>query len=175
MVKNFSLVFREGGHANSLGRAAEVIETVLNDKSRLNEVYACMFDDDAWVLMRASDAMEKICREHPKWLDPYIDKFIKELSGSTQASILWHLAQIYAQVELTDYQREFVINWLKTLISTKEVDWIVSANTMDTLAKFTDDGYLKKDDFINLLKIQESHKSRTISKRASKYLVFYTD
>lgn len=174
MVENFSLVFREGGHANSLGRTAEVIEIVLNNKNRLNEVYECMFDDDAWVRMRASDAMEKICREHPEWLNPYIDKFIKELSGSTQASILWHLAQIYAQVELTDAQRESVINWLINLISTKEVDWIVSANTMGTLAKFTDEGYVDKDDFIKLLKIQTTHKSSAIFKRANKYLDKYS-
>ncbi len=174
MTEQFSEIFKVGGHANSLGRSAEVIDIVLKNPDRLNEVYECMFHEDAWVRMRAADVIEKICRTRPDWLEPYIDKFIKDLSSSTQASILWHLAQIYAQVNLTNDQRKFVINWLKNLISTKEVDWIVSANTMDALAKFVDENYLEKSEFTNLLKVQKTHKSNAIIKRANKYLDKYS-
>ncbi len=61
-------------------------------------------------------------------------------------------------------------NWLKNLISTKEVDWIVSANAMDTLAQFTRDGSFPAAEMTALLKIQQQHKSNTVIKRATKLL-----
>ena len=99
----------EGGKTNSLGRVNEVIEIVLQDKSRLEELYSCLFNDDAWVRMRAVDAIEKVCRVSPDWLEPYIDRFLDELAVSTQPSIQWHLAEIFGEVDLTGPQKERVI------------------------------------------------------------------
>jgi hypothetical protein len=168
MNQNFSEMLMVGGHANSLGKVNEVIEIVLQDKSRLEELYACMFAEDAWVRMRAADALEKICREHSDWIVPYIDRFQSELAMSTQASIQWHLAQIYEQIDLTPEQKQRAIDWLKNLLSTKEVDWIVSANVMDTLAQFTREGAFSVKEMVSLLKVQQEHKSNAVIKRANK-------
>lgn len=170
MDENFSEMLQAGGHANSLGRVNEVIEIVLDDGSRLEELYACMFHEDAWVRMRAADAIEKVCRQHPDWLKSYIDRIASELSGSTQPSIQWHLAEIYRQVDLTEAQKTFAINWLKNLISTVEVDWIVAANTMTTLLKFTKDGSFSRTEMFSLLKVQQEHKSNAVKKRATRLL-----
>ena len=170
MSEHFATMLQEGGHANSLGRVNEVIEIVLSDASRLDELYACLFDDDAWVRMRAADALEKICRQQPDWLLPYIDKFQEELSTSTQPSIQWHLAQIYEQVSLTDGQQQSAQKWLVGLLSAKDVDWIVAANAMDTLVKFTKNGSFAAKNLVKLLKIQQHHKSNAVIKRATKYL-----
>lgn len=159
-----------GGHANSLGKVHEVIELVLDDRLRLNELYDCMFNEDAWVRMRAADAIEKICRQHPDWLLPYIDKISANLATSSQASIQWHLAQIYAQVDLTPKQKRFAINWLQQLLSTKDIDWIVAANAMDTLVQFTKDGSFSSAKMVALLKVQQQHKSNAVIRRADKLL-----
>jgi hypothetical protein len=175
MAEQFAKILLEGAHRNSLGRAAEVVDTVLQDKPRLEELYTCLFDDDPWVRMRAADSLEKVCREHPEWLEPYITRFEKELSGSTQPSIQWHLAQMYAQVSLTPTQKKFALQWLKSLIATVEVDWIVSANAMETLVQFTRDGSFPKSDMAKLLKIQQHHKSKAVVRRAGKFLAALAD
>ena len=170
MTEQFATMLIEGGHKNSLGRVNEVIEIVLHDKSRLDELYSCLFEEDAWVRMRAADALEKICRQHPNWLLSYIDKFQSELATSTQPSIQWHMAQIYSEVELSPKQKDAAIDWLKRLLSTKDVDWIVSANAMDALAQFARDGSVPVTDLVSLLKIQQTHKSNAVIKRATKQL-----
>lgn len=170
MTEPFAQILTAGNHANSLGRSAEVITTVLDDKSRLEELYICLFNEDAWVRMRAADALEKICRVHPEWLLPYIDRFTNELLGSNQASIQWHLAQIYRQVSLSDTQKHTAINWLQTLLSSKNIDWIVAANAMDTLVAFTTDGSFPVAKMRALLKIQQTHASKSVVKRANKLL-----
>jgi TPR repeat protein len=170
MTEKFADMLMEGGHKNSLGRVNEVIEIVLEDKARLDELYTCLFEDDAWVRMRAADALEKVCREHPDWLANYIDRFQKDLATSTQPSIQWHMAQIYSEVELTPAQKHAAIEWLKQLLSTKDVDWIASANAMDTLAQFTRDGSTPVTELVTLLKVQQKHKSNAVIKRANKLL-----
>ena len=129
-----------------------------------------MFYDDAWVRMRAADAFEKICRIHPEWIEVYIDRIQKELASSTQASIQWHLAQIYRQVKLTDIQRKSAMRWLRQLLSVKEVDWIVAANAMDTLRLFVDEGAFSAKDFRSLLMVQQHHTSNAVIRRANKHL-----
>ncbi len=167
---SFSYLLAVGGKSNSLGRAGEVIDAVLQDKSRLAELYNCLFVDNAWARMRAADALEKICRVHPEWMQPFIDTFQKDLATSTQPSIQWHLAQIYRQVDLTLEQKDTAIGWLRGLLSTKDIDWIVAANAMSTLFKFVQDGSFSSADMVNLLKIQQQHKSTAVVRRATKLL-----
>lgn len=170
MVEKFTEILKTGGHANSLGRVGEVIELVLHDRSRLDELHKCLFDQDAWVRMRAADALEKVCRKHPDWLLPYIDRLQGELAASTQPSIQWHLAQIYRQVTLTGAQKQAAVEWLQQILSSKDVDWIVAANAMDTLVQFTKDGSFSIAKMNGLLKIQQNHKSNAVARRANKLL-----
>ena len=170
MKQPFAEILAVGGKSNSLGRADEVIEAVLQDGNLLEDLCDCLFDDDAWVRMRAADCLEKVCRTHPEWLLSYIDRFEAELLSSNQPSIQWHMAQIYRQVDLTPSQKQIAISWLKQLLSTVEVDWIVAANSMDTLRRFVNDGSVPSSDFKSLLEVQSEHKSKSVVKRASKYL-----
>lgn len=170
MNQSFADMLAEDGKKNSLGRANEIVEIVLNDKSKLQELYETIFHDDAWVRMRAIDAFEKVCRIHPEWIQSYIDKLQAELSTSTQASIQWHIAEIYREVELNQTQKDFAIEWLKTILSSNTVDWIVAANSMDTLAYFVRQGDAEKSDLLAALRVQEGHKSKAVVKRARKLL-----
>lgn len=170
MTETFSDILAVGGKSNSLGRTDEVIDTVLSDKQRVDELYACLSNDDAWVRMRAIDAIEKVCRQHPEWIKPYIDKFQNELTKSNQPSIQWHLAQMYAQLDMNDDQKEIAIDWLKSLLSDAEVDWIVSANAMKTMVQFTQSGLVHRDTAVDLLKIQQGHKSKSVVRKANGFL-----
>jgi hypothetical protein len=111
---------------------------------------------------------KKICRQHSDCLEAFIDRFPNDLATSTQPSIRWHLAQIHREVDLTPAQRRFAINWLKHVLSSKDVDWIVAANAMDTLAQFAKDDSVPVADIAPLLKIQQNHKSSAIIKRSHK-------
>jgi len=66
--------FREmlaGGHPNSLGRTIEVVDIILSDSSRLEELFNCYFSPDAVVRLRTSNAMKRICKVQKKWLKQF--------------------------------------------------------------------------------------------------------
>jgi hypothetical protein len=170
MSESFSDMLAVDGKKNSLGLVNEVIKLVLDDQSRLEELYESISHEDAWVRMRAIDAFEKVCREHPEWVKPYINRIQKDLVVSTQPSIQWHIAQIYDQIDLDETQKTKAIDWLKKLLSTKEVDWIVAANCMKTLAGFVRSGDVSKSDLTMALEVQQGHKSNAVIKRAQKLL-----
>jgi hypothetical protein len=47
-----------------------VIEAVLHDATRVDELFECIKDEDEYVRMRASDALEKVCRSDPSIVQP---------------------------------------------------------------------------------------------------------
>jgi hypothetical protein len=170
MSESFEAILSVGEKRNSLGRAGEALDIVLADKSRLEELYQCMFSENAWIRMRAVDTIEKIGREHPDWLKVYIDRLQSDFSKSEQPSIQWHMAQIYRQTELNNGQREKAIIWTDNLLSTIDIDWIVAANAMDTLAHFTKTGHFDVTRLLALATIQSHHKSNAVVKRAVKMI-----
>jgi len=170
MSANFLEILTIGGKRNTLGRAEEVVRSVLEDKSRIEELYQCMYDDDAWVRMRAIDSLEKICRSHPEWLVPYIDRLVTDFSDNPQPSIQWHLAELFAQMQLDDTQRQKAIKIMVRNISDLNVDWIVAANCMTALAGFVQKGFVPKVQLIPLLQLQQGHHSKAVVRRATKLL-----
>lgn len=170
MREPFESILTAGGKSNSLGRANEVIAIVFGDKSRLNELYDCMYHDDPWVRMRAADSIEKICRSRPQWIEPYLDQLMRDFLASTQPSIRWHLAQIFAEVTLQPEQKKTVVKWLKGLLASPDTDWIVAANAMEALVQLTLTGAVPTSEAIPLLEIQRLHKSNAVKKRAEKLL-----
>jgi hypothetical protein len=55
----------------------------------LDELFACLGNADDIVRMRAADALEKVCREHPEWLVPYADRLLSDVAGIDQPSVHW--------------------------------------------------------------------------------------
>lgn len=169
-MEAFEVVLAEGGRSNSLGRAGEVVDAVVADHGRLDELWACIGHEDAYVRMRAIDSFEKVISERPEWADPYVSRIVDELTESRQPSIQWHVAQLFAQVRLDEYQRARAIAWLQGQLATTDVDWIVSVNCMRTLLDFRKRGDVAADALRQLFKVQCDHDSKTVRRKARAFL-----
>lgn len=66
----------EGGHPNSLGRTHEVVDIVLENPGRLEELFTTIADPDQVVRLRVGDALKTICRERPNWFVPHVDRIL---------------------------------------------------------------------------------------------------
>lgn len=170
MSQSFAQKLAVGGKTNSLGLADEVVQEVLKDKARINELYNCLFESDDWLRMRAADSLEKVCRVHPEWFEPYVDRILKEMGKSTQPSLQWHAAQMLGEVTLTSRQQQEAVWWLKERLVEENTDWIVAANVMSTLMQFTKVGFIPKAETKTLIEAQRHHRSQSVRKRAIKLL-----
>lgn len=140
-----------GGNPRALARTEEVVQIVLRDKARVQELYHCLLEEDEIVRMRASDALEKVCRGRPAWLQAYVPQLLTEVAAIEQASVQWHLAQILGEVELTPGQRAAACRILKRNLAEKK-DWIDVNYSMETLAKFSRDDAQLRTELLVILK-----------------------
>ena len=137
MAENLETMLK-GGHPNSLGRTLEVVELVLGNPDRFEELFATYGSADEVVRLRTSNAMKRIDQRNRALVLPYIDRFIGEVGQLDQASAQWTLAQLLARwtPQLTDPQRRGALTILKRNL-TKHTDWIVLNATMETLADWS--------------------------------------
>jgi hypothetical protein len=136
-VTTFADMLR-GGHPNSLGRTAEVVDIVLADRSRLDDLFASMVDRDEVVRMRVGDALEKVCRAQSSDFVPHIDRILGELGNIDQPSVQWHVAQMLARLrgDLSPKQAQRARRLLQRNL-TGSTDWIVLNVTMDVLTEWS--------------------------------------
>ena len=169
-MERFREVLTAGGHRNSLGRSAELVELLGRDPARVEELFACTSDDDAWVRMRAVDAFEKVVAARPQVGLPFVERILDDLARREQPSVQWHVAQLLGELELTTSQQQRAVVWLEQRIATTDVDWIVASNTMRTLLDLFRAGHVPATDLRPLLHVQTEHRSPAVRRNAGKAL-----
>lgn len=127
-----------GGHPNSLGRTEEVVELVLADRRRLDELFECYSSDDEVVRLRVSSAMKRITTARPDWTMDYIDRLQTDIAAIDQASTQWTLALLFDLLvdRLSPAQHRRAIEIMKHNLAHHD-DWIVLNNSMKVLGSWS--------------------------------------
>lgn len=158
-----------GGDPRTLKGVDEVIKLVTDNPNKLQELFECLFVEDQVVRMRAGDALEKICRTHSDWLEPYTKRLLTEVSSIGQSSVKWHLAQMLSEIKLNKSDTQQAIAILQNNLSTTS-DWIVENLTLESLASFTRKGRIDKNKFIEILKSHSNSAHKSVVSRVDKLL-----
>ncbi len=160
-----------GGHPNSLGRTVEVVEDVLQDRSRLRHLYDCYRSDDAVVRLRVSSAMKRVCKEQPDWVAEYLDELLGEVATIDQASTKWTLATLFMWLDsrMTASQRSRAIDVMKHNLDTDD-DWIVQNTTAESLAHFAKSDETLRRWLVPALERMRSSRHKSVARRAEKLL-----
>lgn len=129
-----------GGHPNSLGRTVEVVDLVLADPERVNELFACYRSHDEVVRLRTSSAMKRIEAVRRDLVLPLVDRLIDEIGNLDQASAQWTLATLFGRMknDLSEEQQAGALAIMKRNLAGHS-DWIVLNTTMETLAIWSSD------------------------------------
>ncbi len=160
-----------GGHPNSLGRTLEVVDIVLADSGRLEDLVQCYFSSDEVVRLRTSNGLKRVTKEHPEWLVPYIDQLTDEISKIDQASIQWTLANLFDMLEsrMSADQKQKAQAIMQSNLA-NHTDWIVLNNSMQVLADWSNnDPELVKWLLPHLERLSGDGR-KSVSKRATKLL-----
>jgi HEAT repeat protein len=92
------------GDLRSIGQVPQVIEMVLENNHLFESLVMAITTNEPGVRMRASDAIEKITRQHPQYLKPYKDLILNQVSAIPQQEVQWHIAQILPRMDLSDQE-----------------------------------------------------------------------
>ena len=160
-----------GGHPNSLGRTVEVVELVLTNPERFEELFCCYQSPDEVVRLRTSNAMKRVESVRHDLLVPYVDRFIDEIGQLDQASAQWTLAQLFDRLskDMDAGQRRSATGLMQRNLEQYD-DWIVLKSSMDTLAKWAKGDAELCDWLIPHLKRLSADPRKTVASRAKKSL-----
>jgi len=164
-----------GGHHNSLGNTIEVVEIVLENPTRFEELFHCYFSPDEVVRLRVSNAMKRICNERRDLLVPYLDQFLSDISNIDQASTQWTLAQLFLSLEkdMTPQQTKAAKDLLTHNLAHHN-DWIVLHTSMQTLAHWASTDEKLKSWLLPHLERLSMDSRKSVAGRAKKLLVKFT-
>ena len=158
-----------GGDPRRLRNVDLVVGAASGQPGRLAELVECVFSEDEIVRMRASDALEKVCRAQPGLVQPFVPRLLTEMSRIDQASVQWHLAQILTEVQLDERQRAEAIAILERYLDTSG-DWIVTNLSLQALATFARTSPEVRARLASRLHRYERSRYRSVSSRARKLL-----
>ena len=136
MPKSFEAMLT-GGHPNSLGRTEEVVEAVLGDTRRMEELYGCYGSVDEVVRLRTSSAFKRVQAAQPDLIVPFYDRLIDEVGALDQASAQWTLAILFDKGRADMTPEQFVRARAIVMRNLAEHDdWIVLNTSMDVLTRW---------------------------------------
>ncbi len=175
MTKESFETMLTGGHPNSLGRTVEVVDIVLANPVRLDDLYQCYFSDDEVVRLRTSNAIRRVSNEHEEWLVPYIDRFLTEIAAIDQASTQWTLAKLFQTLEhnMSAEQKARAQQIMRRNLAEHE-DWIVLNNTMETLTEWAEEDEALCEWLVPQLERRTGDQRKSVAARARKYLARLT-
>ncbi|MCW1907715.1 MAG: hypothetical protein KIH63_000040 [Candidatus Saccharibacteria bacterium] len=159
-----------GGHPNSLGKTIEVVDHILQDEKRLQQLYDCYQSPDAVVRLRVSSCMKRVCKVHPEWVAKYLDGLTTDISTIDQASTKWTLSILFTLLDdyMSDAQRKAAITVMKNNLHYD--DWIVQNTTAESLAYFAKKAPKLRAWLIPELEALTKSRHKSVSRRAEKLL-----
>ncbi len=158
-----------GGDPRTLRNAELVVDAVLRSPAKVGELFDCVFSDDEVVRMRASDALEKVCKQQPELLGRHVERVLVDMAGVPQPSVQWHLAQILGEVALDPDQQAGAVRLLYDNLARFD-DWIVINLTLATLADFARRDPSLRPDFVGILRRYQDSAYKSVAARVRKLL-----
>ncbi|HOJ00471.1 MAG TPA: hypothetical protein PLL88_02540 [Anaerolineaceae bacterium] len=99
---NQILKLLSGGDRRSIGRSDEVVELILQQPDKFDDLFRGFYETDPVIRMRTADAVEKVTAQDPALLIPYKEPMLELLESAEQIEVQWHLAQIIPRLPLTN-------------------------------------------------------------------------
>jgi hypothetical protein len=118
------------GDLRSDGRSDEVVEAVLNDPVCINTLITCLQVENTVIRGHAADAVEKIGRQKPEFLLPFIETLIHSAVDDPLAVVQWHLAMLFGHLALFSQVADpMIAALLKLLVKDKSlvVSWAIKS------------------------------------------------
>jgi hypothetical protein len=121
-----------GTDLRKLKNHRQVIESV-HDQGNFDELFKLIFHYERALVVRAADAVEKITRKHPEYLEPHKNQLLNILKGADHKELKWHIAQLITRVSLSQEELTDVWHILTYWALNRNENKIVRVNALQGL------------------------------------------
>jgi hypothetical protein len=156
------------GDLRQKGRSEEVVQEVCRKPELFADLVAGITHENPGVRMRVADAMEKITRKYPEYLQPYKKRLINDYSAILQKEVRWHLAQMFLRLKLNVRERQQIFAILLSYLN--DDSRIVKTFTMQALADLAQQDRRYLDRVIEIIKTLMADGIPSVQSRGHKIL-----
>ncbi len=125
----------KGHDLRSIGKSDEVVKLVTSDPLLFDEVFNGIFHEDKVVRARCADAVEKVAKKFPAYIQKKKKVILNNLQHFNQKEIRWHIALMLGYLKLTTREMGQASGYLFQWLNNEE-SIIVKVMCMQTLADF---------------------------------------
>ncbi len=124
-----------GRDLRSIGKSNEVVKDISKNPSLFREVFDGILQNDPIIKLRSADVIEKVSSRYPRYLQPFKNKLINDISKIKQQEVRWHVAQMFSYLKVNKKERDKIIRILYSWLNSEKSN-IVRVCCMQTLAEF---------------------------------------
>ncbi len=137
--------YLKGGDLRSIADVDKLIPLIKTQKE-FDELFTWLHSSDRLIVMRAADAIEKVTRTHPVFLDFHKTEIIELLNTAKDKELKWHLALMASRMDLSGNEAELVWDKLADWARDRSESKIVRVNSLQSLFELSRKyGELNKD------------------------------
>ncbi len=117
------------------GKPQALVDLIAANSAAFPELVFGLWHVEGYVRERAADAIEKITKEHPRYLQPFKAELLGLMAEARPAPVRWHLAQMVSRLTLNKKERLRAVGLLRGYLGDRSS--IVRAFAMDGLVDLT--------------------------------------
>jgi len=121
-----------GKDLRSIAGVAELIP-LIKTQADFDALFSLMLTDDRLLVMRSADAIEKITREYPDYLDAHVSSLLNVLVTARDIELKWHVAVLVTRVHLNHADLTRVWRILTAWAQSESESKIVRVNALQAL------------------------------------------
>ena len=156
-----------GGDLRSIGQADSIVDQI-HSQDEFDSLFACLYDNDRLIVMRASDAIEKITIAHPAYLLRHKEEVLRFCQSTINIEFKWHLALLLARLPFTEDEQPMVFEILKRWALNPKESKIVRANALQSLSQLSKQNEAFKEGFSSIIRIVEKEDVPSLNARIRK-------
>ncbi len=108
-----------GGDLRSIGISNQIARRVIKAPRLFSDLFICLLHGDRLVRMRAADAVEKVTREHPEWLQPWKRCLLDDIACRQEQELRWHVAQLLPRLRMSAAEKRQAVTILHDYLEDK--------------------------------------------------------
>lgn len=140
----------KGGDLRSIGKANEAVKNVSSQDS-FDALFDGLHHNDRRIVMRTADAIEKMTRSKPEFLNKHKNELLKLCADAKEIELKWHLAQLVPRIRLTPSETGEIWQLLRQWIVDRHESRIVRTNSLQALFDLQKTHVELKNDFFHII------------------------
>ncbi|PID89691.1 MAG: hypothetical protein CSB01_00595 [Bacteroidia bacterium] len=154
---NNLIKYLEGGDLRSIADANKLV-SLINSQKDFDALFQYLFANERIIVMRASDAVEKISLQKREYLSKHTQDIVNLMNMARHKELKWHLALIASRLDFTGEDSRIVWEKLTHWATNRKESRIVRVNSIQALFDLANNNEdLKKDFDLTIQKIKNEN------------------